>query len=112
MGPCTKAGKAKASQNARWHHLAAALSGEPGAVEELKRVAQAIVVEAGRRGALPKRRLICGAFGARWIPTRSAIPSTALVPQRKSGFHSERRPSARFPGDEDGSARRNIEPLQ
>ena len=26
--------------------------------------------------------------------------------------HSERRPSARFPGDEDGSARRNIEPLQ
>ena len=26
--------------------------------------------------------------------------------------HSERPPSARFPGDEDGSARRNIEPLQ
>jgi hypothetical protein len=26
--------------------------------------------------------------------------------------HSEQRPSARFPGDEDGSARRNIEPLQ
>jgi hypothetical protein len=26
--------------------------------------------------------------------------------------HSERRPSARFPGDEDGSATRNIEPLQ
>ena len=26
--------------------------------------------------------------------------------------HSERRPSARFPGDVDGSARRNIEPLQ
>src|SRR5271166_4630022 len=26
--------------------------------------------------------------------------------------HSERRPSARFPGDKDGSARRNIEPLQ
>src|ERR1700723_2323331 len=25
--------------------------------------------------------------------------------------HSERPPSARFPGDEDGSARRNIEPL-
>src|SRR5208282_2237807 len=26
--------------------------------------------------------------------------------------HSEHRPSARFPGDKDGSARRNIEPLQ
>src|SRR5271165_4294846 len=26
--------------------------------------------------------------------------------------HPERRPSARFPGDKDGSARRNIEPLQ
>ena len=26
--------------------------------------------------------------------------------------HSERRPSAQLPGDEDGSARRNIEPLQ
>ena len=26
--------------------------------------------------------------------------------------HSERRPSARFPGDKDGSARRNTEPLQ
>jgi hypothetical protein len=26
--------------------------------------------------------------------------------------HSERRPSARFPGDKDGSARRNVEPLQ
>ena len=26
--------------------------------------------------------------------------------------HSERRPSARFPGDEDGLATRNIEPLQ
>jgi hypothetical protein len=26
--------------------------------------------------------------------------------------HSERQPSARFPGDKDGSARRNIEPLQ
>ena len=31
---------------------------------------------------------------------------------KSRGFHSERRPSARFPGDEDGSARRNIEPLQ
>jgi hypothetical protein len=69
-GPYTKAGKAKASQNARRHGLAAALSGEPGAVKEIERLAQAIVVDAGRQdlieyaGALPKRRLTCGAFGA------------------------------------------------
>jgi hypothetical protein len=47
-----------------------------------------------------------------WIPTRSATPSTALVPQRKVGFPFRTPPSARFPGDKDGSARRNIEPLQ
>ena len=51
--------------------------------------------------------------GRRWIPTRSATPSTALVPQRKVGF-----PILNaclllgFGGDKDGSARRNIEPLQ
>ena len=39
--------------------------------------------------------------------------STALVPNEESWVsHSERRPSARFPGDQDGSARENIEPLQ
>jgi hypothetical protein len=49
----------------------------------------------------------------RWIPTRSATPSTALVPQRKSRVSpSAPPPSARFPGDQVGSARRNIEPLQ
>jgi hypothetical protein len=51
--------------------------------------------------------------GRWWIPTRSATPSTALVPQRKGGFPI---PNAGlllgFPGDKDGSARRNIEPLQ
>ena len=47
-GPRTKAGKAKASQNARWHGLSAALGGEPGAVEEIERLTRAIVVEANR----------------------------------------------------------------
>ena len=47
-GPQTKAGKAKASRNALRHGLATALCGEPGAVEEIERLAQAIVVEAGR----------------------------------------------------------------
>ena len=52
-------------------------------------------------------------YPAGWIPTRSATPSTALVPQRKVGF-----PILNaclllgFGGDKDGSARRNIEPLQ
>jgi hypothetical protein len=44
----------------------------------------------------------------RWIPTRSATPSTALVPQ-KSGFRF--RTSARFPRDKDGSARRLSSPF-
>ena len=47
-GPRTKHGKAKASQNARWHGLATALRGEPGAVVEIERLAQAIVGDAGR----------------------------------------------------------------
>jgi hypothetical protein len=47
-GPATEAGKAKASLNARRHGLAAALSGEPAAVEEIERLAQGIVAEAGR----------------------------------------------------------------
>jgi hypothetical protein len=37
-GPRTKAGKAKASQNARWHGLNVALSREPGAVDEVERL--------------------------------------------------------------------------
>jgi hypothetical protein len=47
-GPRTKAGKAKTSQNALRHGLATALRCEPGAVEEIERVAEAIVVDAGR----------------------------------------------------------------
>jgi hypothetical protein len=46
-GPRTKAGKAKTSQNALRHGLATVLRCEPGAVEEIERLAQAIVVEAG-----------------------------------------------------------------
>ena len=47
-GPRTKAGRAKASQNAWRHGLATALRSEPGVVEEIERIAHAIVVEAGR----------------------------------------------------------------
>ena len=47
-GPRTKAGRAQASQNAWRHGLATALRSEPGAVEEIERIAHAIVVEAGR----------------------------------------------------------------
>ena len=42
----------------------------------------------------------CNAVDSIGSSTKSRVP------------HSERRPSAQFPGDEDGSARRNIEPLQ
>jgi hypothetical protein len=43
----------------------------------------------------------------RWIPTRSATPVDSIGSSTKSRVsHSERRPSARFPGDEDGSARK------
>jgi hypothetical protein len=60
-GPRTKAGKAKASQNARWHGLADALSGEPGAVEEIERLAQAIVDHAGRQDLIGYARRIAEA---------------------------------------------------
>ena len=60
-GPRTKAGKAKASQNARWHGLAAALSGEPGAVQEVKRLVEAIVVEVGRQDLIEYARRIAEA---------------------------------------------------
>jgi hypothetical protein len=60
-GPRTKAGKAKASQNARWHGLAAALSGEPGAAQEIELLAEAIVVEAGRQDLIEYARLIAEA---------------------------------------------------
>ncbi len=40
--------KEKASQNARWHGLATALRSEPGAIEEIERLAEMIVIDAGR----------------------------------------------------------------
>jgi hypothetical protein len=60
-GPRTKAGKAKASQNARWHGLAAALSDEPGAVQETECLVEAIVVEAGRQDLIEYARRIAEA---------------------------------------------------
>jgi hypothetical protein len=60
-GPRTKAGKAKASQNAVRHGLAAALSGAPRAVEEIERLTQAIIVEAGRQDLIEYARRIAEA---------------------------------------------------
>jgi hypothetical protein len=60
-GPRTKTGKAKASQNARWHGLNAALGGEPGAVEEIEGLAQAIVVEAARPDLIDYARRVAEA---------------------------------------------------
>jgi hypothetical protein len=60
-GPRTKHGKAKASQNARWHGLATALRGEPGAVVEIERLAQAIVGESGRPDLIDYARRVAEA---------------------------------------------------
>jgi hypothetical protein len=60
-GPRTKPGKAKASQNARWHGLATALRGEPGTVEEIERLAQVMVVEAGRPDLIDYARRVAEA---------------------------------------------------
>ena len=60
-GPRSKAGKAKASQNARWHGLAAALSGDPGAVQEIERLVEATVVEVGRQDLIEYARRIAEA---------------------------------------------------
>ena len=58
-------------------------------------------------------RLPCAFVARGGFRREVATPSTALVPERKVGFpHSEPPPSARFPGNKVGSARRNIEPLQ
>ena len=74
------------------------------------------VFQAKRRGAAdvserPPHGLSLGEPGvdsdAKCNPVDSIGSST-----KSRVSHSERRPSARFPGDEDGSARRNIEPLQ
>ena len=60
-GPRTKPGKAKASQNARWHGLAAASRGEPGTVEEIERLAQVLVVEARRPDLIDYARRVAEA---------------------------------------------------
>jgi hypothetical protein len=60
-GPRTKAGKAKASQNARWHGLNVALSREPGAVDEVERLAQAIVVDAAQLDLIDYARRVAEA---------------------------------------------------
>jgi hypothetical protein len=59
-GPRTEAGKAKASQNALRHGLATALRSAPGAVEEIERLAQAIVVGAGRPDLIDYARQVGG----------------------------------------------------
>ena len=49
----------------------------------------------------------------RWIDNAKCNPVDSIGSSTKSRVsHSERRPSARFPGDKDGSARRKIEPVQ
>jgi hypothetical protein len=60
-GPRTKAGRAKASQNAWRHGLATALRSESGVVEEIERIAHAIVVEAGRPDLVEYARRIAEA---------------------------------------------------
>ena len=60
-GPRTKAGRAKASQNAWRHGLATALRSEPGVVEEIERIANAIVVEAGRPDLIEYARRVAEA---------------------------------------------------
>ena len=98
-----------------------------GALEWAALVAAQATLQQGRRPAErpslalgPELAQCCGGrvewrietFDRRWIPTRSATPSTALVPQQKVGFPIPNPPSARFPRDKGGSARRNIEPVQ
>jgi transposase-like protein len=50
----------------------------------------------------------------RWVDSDAKCnPVDSVGSSTKSRVsHSEGRPSVRFPGDKDGSARRNIEPLQ
>ena len=54
-------GRAKASQNAWRHGLATALRSEPGVVEEIERIAHAIIVEAGRPDLIEYARRVAEA---------------------------------------------------
>ena len=60
-GPRTREGKAKTSQNAHLHGLAAALRNEPDALAEIERMAQAIVAEVGRPDLIGLARRIAEA---------------------------------------------------
>lgn len=60
-GPRTKEGKATSSQNARRHGLATALRSEVGAIEEIERLAEIIVVDAGRPDSIDDARRIAEA---------------------------------------------------
>jgi hypothetical protein len=59
--PRTKDGRAKASQNAWRHGLATALRSGPGVVEEIERIAHAIVVEARRPDLIEYARRVAEA---------------------------------------------------
>jgi hypothetical protein len=57
-GPRTQAGKSAAKSNARLHGLATAVQSDPGADEEIERIARAITDEAGRSDLIePARRI-------------------------------------------------------
>ena len=60
-GPRTKAGRERASQNAWRHGLATGLRSEPGVVEEVERIAHAIVAEAGRPDLIEYARRVAEA---------------------------------------------------
>src|SRR5271170_4429528 len=86
-GPRTKAGRAKVSQNAWRHGLATALRSEPGVVEEIERIAHAIVVEAGRPDLIEYARRVAEAEidlrrvrGAR--ETLARLPTAAATSYR------------------------------
>jgi hypothetical protein len=64
-------------------------------------------------GHEPKRPRTIGMRTIRVDSDAKCNPVDRIGSSRKSRVsHSEPPPSARFPGDKDGSARRNIEPLQ
>jgi hypothetical protein len=95
-GPRTKAGKAKVSQNARRHGLAAALRSEPGAIEEIELMAQAIVVEAERPDLIGHARRIAEAeFDLRRV--RRARQTLARLPvAAATGYRQVESPNSKL----------------